>query len=59
MPTVQIRKEIFEELGAGNKDVSEKVNEIVQGYLSHRKGYETPNSADSIYRDYFVHGNGD
>lgn len=59
MPSINIRKDIFEELTASSKDVSEKVNEIVQGYLSHRKKYESPNDGESVYREYFIHGNGD
>ena len=59
MPSVNLRKEIFDELLAGSRDVSEKVNEIVQGYLSLRKKYESPNVGESAYRDYFIHGNGD
>lgn len=59
MPKVNIRKEIFEELHDGSSDVTERINEIVQGYLRSMKKYEHPYAGDPDFREYFIHGNAD
>ncbi|AKA48655.1 hypothetical protein IX51_05580 [uncultured archaeon] len=59
MPSVRIRKELYEELLEESMDAPERINQIVQGYLSEKKKYESPNSNDPVYGEYFIHGNGD
>lgn len=60
MPSVHIRKELYEELESHGTDTTETVNEILKNYIMARNVTQTAYSSEDLHiREYHEHGNAD